>query len=60
LHEGVPTLCGCPSLQARIQNIENNPMQSREGFEFAALFAAARPDTKCPAEYIPDVEQRLS
>jgi hypothetical protein len=27
-------------LHVRTQNIENNPMHSRDGFEFAALFGA--------------------
>ena len=35
-------------LHARTQNIENNPMHSRDGFEFAALFTAG-PGTRCSA-----------
>jgi hypothetical protein len=36
---GGQKLAGTPL--ARVQNIENNPMQSSDGFECAALFTAA-------------------
>jgi hypothetical protein len=34
-------VAGTGLLHVRTQNIENNPMHSRDGLEFAALFAAA-------------------
>ncbi len=45
-------LCGCPSSQPRMQNIENNPMQSRDGLNLQHFSAPqARSGAPLTAEY---------